>query len=464
LAPAELLSQSGSTLELNGEPLPAGTYVDQPLSDSSLRKLTAPLPRAMTGRFSLALRCFLPLTFDDRAAEQTVALPLLQTTATTTQTQASLLAPDAMRIELPSDAVAMGWREVEGDSTTTGTVRFAANGAANELPLAISTGRDSSERRTIVDRAWLQTWISGGARQDRFVCRLWSEASRVTIELPPNFRGDGCQTLVDGKPLPTMPDGSARPGTDQLWLELTNGYHVVELRSQRPQTLAGWASVACEPPRVVGATHAGPLFWQVVTPYTFVAWLTPETLAPEYRWDWAGWRWGRQPTLSQTQLEAWSGGGALPGPPPSAHSYLYRSLSPAPSAQLAFLRRGWLVAAAATPLLLAGALLGAGRRGALRATAYGLLAATVVALSLRPELGSVFAQGLLAAALPMTMAWLLHRGLVARRLIEATAEPTGRSSPYGSTGATRVWPPETSLEARRDVAGASAGSGAGALP
>jgi len=461
LVPQTLLADGSAALEMNGAPLTAGAFADEPGPQAGWRRLVVPLPRASSGQFALALKAVVPLPSAAPGADRSLTIPLVRTAVPVTATSATISAAGAARIELRSDAASSGWRHLQADAPEAVDAQFACDVDREQLPLLVVFTPRTAEQGPVVDRAWLQTWISGGYRQDRYVGRLWSEGQRVRVRLPAPLAGAAVQTLVDGAPIRTTAAPSA---PTEIELELESGYHVIEIRGQRPWTHSGWDRIAFEPPRLEPGRQSGPLFWQVIVPQGQSALATPAGMAPEYRLGWSNGRWGRQPTLSQAQLEQWTGAATLQGPPPSAAAYLYRTLDADLAASVRFLRRGWLVAAASLPLFAAGFALATGRRRFARGLAWAIALGVGAALALAPELGAALAQAALIAVLLTLLAGLLNRGLAGSQTSLPSMETSPQSKPYGSTGATRMWPPETSFEAAPEGSAASVLTQPGSAP
>ena len=77
---------------------------------------------------------------------------------------------------------------------------FVTDRAEPLLPLLVSAADANTPSTTVVDRVWLQTWISGGIEQDRAAFHLRSSNSQATVELPPDAPSGEVEVLVDGQP------------------------------------------------------------------------------------------------------------------------------------------------------------------------------------------------------------------------------------------------------------------------
>ncbi|MDO4582662.1 MAG: hypothetical protein Q4D62_01030 [Planctomycetia bacterium] len=214
---------------------------------------------------------------------------------------------------------------------------------SEKMPNKITLGMDlkevSPQDITIIDRYWLQTWLTGTTRQDRavflfppivdvqdqsFFASVPQEkegentvpARAFTINLPQRAAADSAEVWIDRKP--------AQLGTEvkrlsanslQVILPATprNIPRTVEIRYQFEKKLPKEGNFQMEIPYVQDITWVRGMYWQVVLPGDTHILKTPPGFSMEYRWGWNQCFWGRVPIWEQNSLERWSG--AIQGSP-----------------------------------------------------------------------------------------------------------------------------------------------------
>jgi len=234
---------------------------------------------------------------------------------------------------------------------------------------------------TIVERAWLQTYLTQQGRFDRAVYSLSSKDTQLRVTLPSHatavemWRGGArIQPTVDRSAIDWLVplDRNAR---GLQCLEIV--YRIDD--EQVPQLVGPHTLVG---PRFGPGVVTRQTYWQVVTPSEnhLVSCAGPVT--SEHVWDWSGWRWGRTPLLNQADLESWCGATAQSPVPEHAHQYLFQSRTDLNQITVVTSRRSLLVLLGAGSALVLGYALvywrGKGRIGlllvvALLATAAGLI-------------------------------------------------------------------------------------------
>jgi hypothetical protein len=187
----------------------------------------------------------------------------------------------------------------------------------------------------VVDRMWIQSWLSPKQRQDRCVLQLRTAAPAVTVWLPGQTNASGVQVLVDGKAVlsPSITDRALRI---ELGPAATPQQHVVELWYSLPRAATGWwlADHQLAPPKLEGAPPPQQIQWQVVLPSHEHLLFEPRDYAPEMKWTWRQYYWTRLANYSQSRLEDWCGASRQDPLPDSLNSYLFSSVGSEPTLQL----------------------------------------------------------------------------------------------------------------------------------
>jgi hypothetical protein len=84
------------------------------------------------------------------------------------------------------------------------------------------------------------------------------------------------------------------------------------------------------------------VYWQIVLPTDRHVVLAPNQLTSASQWQWLGSFWGRQPLMSQAELESWTDSSQQPAPAESQAQYLYTGLLPLASIEVVTAPR-WLI-------------------------------------------------------------------------------------------------------------------------
>jgi hypothetical protein len=177
-----------------------------------------------------------------------------------------------------------------------------------------------------VDRCWLQTFVGGGKRRERFAIHVESNIDELRLKLPPEAIIREVKVSVDGfaeidfkydpqTGVVTIPLGTANP----------TGYsvgHVVEVSYFLPGELNWVTALDISPPEILGVEHADLFFWQLLTPAEQHLGWSPRPLTAEWTWQWSGLWWNRVSGKNQQQLEKWIGAVVQQSPPASANSYV----------------------------------------------------------------------------------------------------------------------------------------------
>ena len=217
----------------------------------------------------------------------------------------------------------------------------------------------TSPSTTVVDRVWLQTWLSGGLEQDRAAFRIRTSNSQATVELPPDAPSGEVEVLVDGQPAEvssraagrivvrlskesqTAPDVTGEPAT-----------HTLEVRFRRPIQQALITRHRVTPPQIDATTELSQVYWQIVLPADEHIVQSPENLVSASQWQWLGSFWGRRPAMSQSDLEKWVGASAQIAPATTDSQYLFTGLLPVSSIAIVTAPR-WLIVLLASSLAMA---------------------------------------------------------------------------------------------------------------
>jgi len=312
-----------------------------------------------------------------------------------------------------------------------------ASRRAGDLPLTIELEDPSALGTTAVNRAWVQTWLTGTRRQDRAVFCLTGNQRSVELIVPAGVNLGEVELLLDDKRIAAQatPEGhlvvplSADAGYVQRRLEAV--YH---FPTPRPEP----GLLALELPRLGRDAWVHRMYWQLVLPRKEHVILTPtspagDSFAGEYSWGWNGLFWGRKPLLEQAQLESWCGARHLADVSGESNRYLFSALGTVGRCELYTAVRPRIVLLASGIALVVGLTLiyvpKTRHPAALLVAAVALGSAAV----LEPEPVLLVAQAASLGVALSIVAGMLHRGVVRRRQRtrprELSSSVVRRSSP-----------------------------------
>jgi hypothetical protein len=233
--------------------------------------------------------------------------------------------------------------------------RYVAARPEAALPLLISTVDPNLPSSTLVDRMWLQTWLSGDTRQDRAAFRFRTLASQTTVELPPQAPPDEVEVLVDGRPAEVLSRGTGRitvrpPSGGNS--DDRDAWHTLELRYRQPAGRGIVRRHRFTPPQIVGTTLLSDAYWQIVLPGDRHIVRAPERMTAASRWQWLGSFFGSRGVRSQADLEKWAGATAQLAPVAADNQYLFTGMAPVATIEVITAPRWVIVLAASSAVLL----------------------------------------------------------------------------------------------------------------
>jgi hypothetical protein len=225
-----------------------------------------------------------------------------------------------VRCEMGLDAELSGahWKLVE--QTEAGreqNLRLAAATAASSAALSI-VAEDRPATAKIIERAWVQTWLTDQMRQERAVFSISASEPRVTLTLPEGASASDTEVFLDRRAV----RATLRNGNDlSVEWPADAEAHVLEVRYRYLNPEVG-ASVAFKTPSFGKNAHARRTYWQLMVPRDWHLLTSSTGLAPEFTWLFSGLNWSRANLLDQSELEEWTGTLHEPPPPEGVNAYL----------------------------------------------------------------------------------------------------------------------------------------------
>ncbi len=363
---ARLVIGNGADAKLNeqGVPLQASLIdaSDAGLIDESARLLRLMLPRPLMGKFSVSIRYSAVLPSRGNS-DLHWEVPTLRCTEGQPSSEAAKVRwADRLSVALDEPAANQSWKlaAMSNQPADGAGLDVISERSASSLPLIIRSAPPRPPAATIVDRAWLQTWMSKGTLQNRAAFRVRTAGNQATIELPPDSTGAETEILVNHEPARIL---SQSPG--RLVVQLGGGKEVmagnqlaplttytVELRSRQEYGPRLVTLHRLTPPQIEGSSALSQVYWQLILPSDEHVVSEPMQLTSASEWQWLGVFWGRQPLKSQAELEDWSGASQQIAPTAAQNQYLYSGITSVSSIELMTAPR-WLIVLAASACVLA---------------------------------------------------------------------------------------------------------------
>ncbi len=299
-------------------------------------------------------------------------------------------------------------------------LEFQADQLQSSFNLEVQPEERGESKAIVGERAWIQTWLTSSARQDRAVFQFIDNQKELVLQLPGGTAMD--LVILDGKRVEVKALGKNR--FSLLFSgESESNHYLLELRYHFTDPRPPRGPMLLEFPRFGSDVWMRRMYWQLVMPQNEHVIVNPPGFVGEYRWHWSGYYWGRESLLDQTQLENWIGTAHHAVLPEGVNAYLYSVLGNADHAELRTADRTWLVLTASGAALILGLSLIyvplARHPLILLVLALSLVSLTMI----NPEQAALFAQTSgLGLALTL-MAGLLERAMARRRKAVLLREP-----------------------------------------
>jgi hypothetical protein len=462
LVPRSVLLAGPFTVSLADEPLTPTPLPNAPLRGDSAR-FQVSAPDDQIGLCQLLVKYTLPLPKWDRQKPQSLTIPLVIPADEPHQQLGG------QQIELVTSGP---WR-LEPDPTGSdefsrptlaaigGPTLYAWSRATTHSQWIIDPVETGLPATVLLDKAWIQTWLADGVRQDRAVFRLTTQQDQLRYGLAHRPIDNSVQATINGQPAAAL---LREPAT--LLIDLPAAARgrecVIELWYSMPESAAaaGLVSTELKAPLLEEASPPRRMFWQLCLPGDKHLLLPPANLTAEMRWDSLSWLGGRQPTLGQVELEAWIGASRQDPLPRDIHEYLYSSLGRAPT--LAYTAAGRrLLLAAASGLALALGLLILHVRAIRRSETILLLGVALTGLALALPDAALLAAQCAALGLAVALAAALWTWATSGRSTWLAAR---RNTSLASAESRSTEAPLPRLERLAGLSTATAPAGAAAEP
>jgi len=462
--PASLSSPDRLTVLFDGQTL-APTALGGSGQDAVAMQVALPSPQI--GTCELVLRYRIDMPELETSESSTVSVPFVmpngRDSSTPEGSEAAVITSNALRVvaaeTVSANPIAGDWTLEEPGEPGEAKSEWSltAEDAAEEIRFDMMLAEPLRQGATVIDKGWIQTFLTGSSRQDRATFRLVTGERQIQVQLPSGVAPDEVDVLLDGRRvIPRSNDER------ELYIDLPGDgprrRHLLELWYPFSKVPSRRGPLTLQMPRVVGSSWVRKVYWQLIMPRNEHVVALPDNVTAESTWGWRGMYWGRQPKLNQRQLEEWIGiesaGPASEDEPPysAANQYLFSTFGRVEALPVRTVGRGMIVLAASGAALVAGLLLiyvPVVRRPVVLLVVSVVLAGAVV-LWTGPAL--LVTQAAVLGFVLALIARLLEWSMVRRRLGRSVVHGTAVAGQDRSTTEARVLVPESSSQAIKTTA------------
>jgi hypothetical protein len=387
-------------------------------ADSKIVQFEVPLAEPRLGAFDVVVRYHIARSKLSGNLDGDVSGPL-----TIPLIMPALSVLDYNRVTINGDALASlqlldeQWKPIDespdfnADSEKP-TLRYAAAGAVSQIVVSPRSGTEQDVGQTIVERAWIQTWISGTVRQDRAIYRIATRGDKFDLTLPPGISAGNLELKLDHRALHPV---IGSDGAIKLSLPSSNdNRHELELRYQWdhvPHT----RSINAQLPRLADGIWLQRMYWQLVLPTDEHLIGAATDLTPEFEWKWSGLGLGRKSIWDQADLEKWSGATPADSLPPATNRYLFSTIGSPANFSAATAARWQIVLLSSGAVLIIGLLVLYVPRAARPAMLVAVGVFTLTLMIWTPAAAMLFAQAAILGVILLLLAGILRHSLTRRR-------------------------------------------------
>jgi hypothetical protein len=356
--PKSLAEISSLAFERDGKPLAVRAIApgEEAPPPSGITRMRISLSEACLGGCTITARYALPLSALQAVKQTAETLPLIVPAEGEVTGNKLLLAAGA---GIKASLQGQSWLPAEKELVRSGRQpprSFKAAGRIDRLDLDIGKEETSGVNATVIDRAWIQTWLTSTVRQDRAVFQLLTNQSELNFKLPPGAVLTQMAIFLDGKRIEVQQS----PG-ERFSIPLSNDG---ELRRYNLEIMYFFSDAALMParlkfdfPQIGSGAWNRRLYWQLILPQNQHVIADPQGFVSEYHWGFQRYFWGRQPLLSQNELETWVGAAHRTAPPESLNVYLFSALGTIEGGEVRTAARVWIVLFSSGAALVLGLLL-----------------------------------------------------------------------------------------------------------
>jgi len=295
--------------------------------------------------------------------------------------------PSGYRAELQNESRLL-WESSRETSrpSSNATEMFRSTQSPMRIALFIYAPERSVSGTTIVERAWLQTWLTGDVRVDRAAYVLRSTDDSITLHLPPNVVQEQRMIVRVNQQQITLPNISpAGVLTLPISPEQQDQPIEISVDYRYPFDMSG-IEVPIILPSFSKGTSVQYQFWQVILRENKHIIGYPAGWTLEYDWTWNGLFWWRVPSIRKSDI-GFESDASAPEPAISESSqYVFSHLHPPEYVTLYIVKRSWIIFGSSSIALLVGLILIYVPQSRYAGSLFGLGVALVAALVYQPPL------------------------------------------------------------------------------
>lgn len=358
--PRSLAATDSLEVLLDGQRLPLLESLDQATKEEPadpVRRRVA-LPTARIGALELLVRYPLELERIPPGTTIIAKIPLVMPAeGKLGSNRLEVIARPGIRVEhRRQDVWTVVEKEAGSSSARSHGLQVTSTGRTREAELGIHLQEQDASAATIIGQAWVQTWLTASAHQERAVFRFTSNQKELEFILPPGADVSTLELWLDREPL-RLP--ATAEGRVVIPLSGNDGLrpHLIDARYHFPAARSDMGRISIQFPRLGRDAWVRRMYWQLVVPANEHLVVEPAEFTPEWVWGWHGLYWGRRPLLSQSQLEDWCGAAHVRPLPPDVNCYLFSSLGTIERSEALTAGRTLIVLWASGLAMLAGLLL-----------------------------------------------------------------------------------------------------------
>jgi len=318
--------------------------------------------------------------------------------------------PQGYKVELQNESRSYWepYRESRRLSTEIAETYRSSQSPTRQSPtriaLFVSAVEQNISGTTLVERAWLQTWLTGDSRVDRATYILKSTDDFVTIQLPPDVlrdhriivRVDHRQIQANISPMgsltiPILPEQHNR--SIEIFVDYRFGYKIPPF--EVPMVLPSFSK----------ETPVQYLFWKIILPHGKHIIDVPTGWTQEYHWAWTGLFWGRVPSIQKDDLGLGTDEVAIS----DKNQYVFRHLQPPADITFYVVDRSLIVLCSSSVALLVGLVLIYVPQSRYTGSLFGLGVALIAVLFYQPALVLLMLQAAVFGVFLALGAGYVHR-------------------------------------------------------
>ncbi len=223
----------------------------------------------------------------------------------------------------------------------------------SSIPLSVQLNYMDILGTTVVERAWIQTWLMDRVRVDRASFRIRSDHEKIPLHLPPGFDRNRVSVSWDSGTIPFQyEDGAIVLLQPQ---EQRSKTHLLVVKYQT-QNDSGPKRYKIDLPYFNDDVWVRRMYWQVILSQDRHLFGDCPGWTPEFHWNWNGLYWNRDSSLVQEELELWIGSAEQQELQDTSDTnrYLFSSFNPRRQCEIYVLNRGEIVLYSSGTVLLVG--------------------------------------------------------------------------------------------------------------